>query len=204
MVNKKSFIGVLGAILIIAVFGSIVSAGIGISWSQETSLVPEKTKTCLTYKIYNPWPEDSYVQVGLSDSLMEIADKMEADVTFIPKETSSSEAIPVEFCFKTPRVYEEDCALFNSLICKQECGEEMKIYSGEFEVMEAGTPDEISGAGGSTTSVSAAAPLKVKVQCLSHSRDYSFVYLVIAIVAGILLAINLRKGKSINKKRKRK
>ena len=116
MVNKKSFIGVLGAILIIAVFGSIVSAGIGISWSQETSLVPEKTKTCLTYKIYNPWPEDSYVQVGLSDSLMEIADKMEADVTFIPKETSSSEAIPVEFCFKTPRVYEEDCALFNSLI----------------------------------------------------------------------------------------
>ncbi len=204
MENKKIFgVGGIGILLLVIFFSSVVSAGVGLSWSKETSLVPENTKTCLTYKVYNPWPEDSYVEVGLSEELMEIANKMEADIEFIPKETSSSEAIPVEFCFKTPKIYEKDCALFGSLICKQDCLEDMKIYAGEVEVMEAGTPDEIIGSGGSATSMSVSAPLKVKVQCLAHARNYSFVYLVVAIIAAVLLAINLRK-KNFGKKKKRK
>ena len=65
---KLLLIFLLGFILIFP----MVSAGVGISWDKESALVQENTKTCLTYKIYNPWPEDSYVKIELSNSLLEI------------------------------------------------------------------------------------------------------------------------------------
>lgn len=195
--SLKIFSIVFALILIILPF---VSAGVGISWDKETSLVPENTKTCLTYKVYNPWPEDSTVQIELSDELMEIVTYIESESKFVPKETSSKEAIPVEFCFKTPRVYEQDCLLFNKLICKQDCLDEMKIYSGDVEVIDIGNQDVSGGSGGSATAVSVSAPLKIKVQCLVHKRNYSLIYILIAIIAGILLVINLLKKKKNKKK----
>jgi len=179
-----------------------VSAGVGISWAKETSLIPENTKTCLTYKVYNPWPEDSTVQIELSDELMEIVNYIESESKFVPKETSSKEAIPVEFCFKTPRVYEQDCALFNKFLCKQDCLEEMKIYSGDVEVIDIGNQDVSGGSGGSATAVSVSAPLRIKVQCMAHSRNYSLIYILVAIIAGILLIVNLLKKKKNEKKKK--
>ena len=203
MVNKKViknlrvFFLAFALILIILPFAS---AGVGISWDKETSLVPENTKTCLTYKVYNPWPEDSTVQIELSDNLMEIVNYIESESKFVPKETSSKEAIPVEFCFKTPRVYEQDCLLFNTFICKQDCLDEMKIYSGDVEVIDIGNLDVSGGSGGSATAVSVSAPLKIKVQCMAHKRNYSLIYILIAVIAGILLAINLLKKKKDKKK----
>lgn len=179
----------------------IVSAGVGISWNKESSLVPENTKTCMTYKVYNPWPEDSYVKIRLSDELMQIVSYVESEEKFVPEHTSSAEAIPIEFCFKTPRVYTKDCLLFNKLICKQECTEPQKVYEGEVEVIQAESKELLkSGAGGSATALSVSAPLRIKVQCFAHSRNYSFVYLVIVLIAGILLTMNLLKKK--NKKKK--
>ena len=37
---------------------SLVSAGVGISWNQESILIPEEEQTCLPYKVYNPWEDD--------------------------------------------------------------------------------------------------------------------------------------------------
>lgn len=187
-------------ILGFALFSSMVSAGVGLSWNQQSSLVPENTKTCLTYKVYNPWPTDSYIKIQLSDELMEIVSYFDTDVTFVPKETSSSEAIPVEFCFKTPKVYDRDCWIGDSLICEQECTQDMKVYSGEVEVMEASSSDlSDAGAGGSATAMAVSAPLAVKVQCVPHSRNYTLIYLVVLVIAGVLLAINL-----LRKKKKKK
>lgn len=198
-VTKKIFVFSLVLFMILP----LVNAGVGIRWDKESSLVPENTKTCLTYNVYNPWPEDSYVEIRLSEELMEIVSKMSSEVEFVPSGTSSLDAIPVNFCFKTPKVYERDCLLFNSLICKQECQEETKTYSGEVEVLEVGSLEGAGGAGGSATAMSVSAPLRVRVQCVEHKRNYSVVYITVALIAAILLAVNLsRKKKFLSKKKK--
>ena len=133
------------------------------------------------------------------EELMVIANYIESESKFVPKHTPSKEALPVEFCFKTPRVYTKDCLLFNKLMCKQECTEDMKIYEGEVEVIEVGNQNVAGGSGGSATAVSVSAPLRVKVQCVAHSTNYSLIYIIIAIIAAILLAINLLKKKKKKK-----
>jgi len=188
-------------LLLIFLFGFIiifpmVSAGVGISWDKESALVQENTKTCLTYKIYNPWPEDSYVKIELSNSLLDILKSSDSNVEFIPAETSSSEAIPVTFCFKTPTLYEKDCALFNTFFCKQECLVEQVMYSGEVEVLE--VPKELAekgGAGGSATAMSVSAPLRVRVMCVAHGTSYTPIYALVGLIALILLMVNLFRGK---------
>jgi len=181
----------------------MVSAGVGISWDKESALVQENTKTCLTYKIYNPWPEESYVKIELSNSLLEILKSSDSNVEFIPAETSSSEAIPVTFCFKTPTLYEKDCALFDTFFCKQECLGEQIMYSGEVEVLE--VPKEMvekGGAGGSATAMSVSAPLRVRVMCVAHGTSYTPIYVLVGLIVLILLIGNLLRGK--NKKESKK
>jgi len=201
MKNKevKNWNFLLLFVLLIAILLPLCSAGVGISWNKESSLVPENTKTCLTYKVYNPWPDDSYAQVKLSEELMQIISYQESETEFIPHDTSSANAIPVEFCFKTPKIYKENCWLFNELVCKKECKEEMKIYEGEVEIIEADAPEVVEGSGGSATKMSVSAPLRVKVQCVPHARDYSVIYIAVILIAGILLTINLIRRK--NKKK---
>lgn len=189
-------------LLMAMVFVPLVSAGVGISWDKETALIPENTETCLTYGVYNPWPEESYVKIKLSESLDEIVESMDISVEKIPAQTASRDSIPVTFCFQTPIVYEEDCAL-GPFLCKQECNEEMKIFSGEVEVIEVSKDEFFStgGAGGSATTMSISAPLKVKVQCIPHSRNYTLVYIIVGLASIIALAIRLtRKKKKLEKK----
>jgi hypothetical protein len=186
----------------------LVSAGVGISWDKESSLVPEKTKTCLTYKVYNPFSEDTYAKIELSEELQEIISFQEAEIQYIPSGTSSVEAIPVTFCFKTPYIYERDCWIGNSLICKQDCNEEMKDYSGEVQVIESSEQEFKGGsAGGSQTTMSVSAPLKIRVQCIQHSRNYSLIYIVVALIAGVLLTLNIlkqKKNKGLDKNKGKK
>lgn len=189
--------------LLLMVILPFVYAGVGISWDKESSLIPEKTETCLTYKIYNPWPKDSYVKIQLSDSLQEIVESADAEFKLIPKETSSLEAMPVTFCFKTPNVYPQDC-LVGNFLCKQECGEDMKVYEGEVEVIEVSEKEALTGgSGGSTTTMSVSAPLRVKVQCVAHGRDYSLVYIIIAIIAAGLIGWDVYRIKKKKKGKKK-
>jgi len=180
--------------LFVILFFSLASAGVGIRWDRESALVPENTKTCLTYGVYNPWAEDTYVQIVLSESLRGILSSSDADLAFVPKDTSSSETIPVTFCFKTPSVYEKDCLIGDFALCKQDCSEPMKIYEGEVQVVETDVKQVKSGgSGGSSTQMSVSAPLRVKVQCVAHKRNYSLVYITVALIAGIILAWRLLK-----------
>jgi hypothetical protein len=204
-VMKKNMKYLLLAISLVFML-SFVSAGVGISWDKESALIPEKTKTCLTYKVYNPWDKDVYAKIELSDALQEIVSSYENEVKFIPKETSSAMAIPVNFCFKTSKIYKRNCWIGNRFICKQECTEDMKVYSGEVEVIEISEAAfEASGAGGSATQMSISAPLKIRVQCIAHDRDYSLIYIVIALISGGLLFWNVkRKKKDLVKGKKNK
>lgn len=188
----KKYISLVMALFLIA---PIVSAGgVGIKWSQESTLVPEKTKTCLTYNLYNPFEGDAYAQIKLSDELMGIVSSWESDTQFIPEFTSSDDAIPVTFCFKTPVVYEKDCLIGDSLLCKQECNEGMKSFSGEVEVISVSNEAQLEQ-GGSATQLSASAPLNVRVRCIEHSRNYSPIYLLVAAIALVLLIISFYKSK---------
>ncbi len=186
------------SILIISLI-PFISAGAGLKWSEETALIPENSNVCLTYGVYNPWPKDSYVKIQLSDSLKEIITSSSGEVDLIPGYTYSNSSIPVNFCFKTPSVYKEDCLLFNSLICSQTCNETMKLYSGQVEVLESSSSKlDNSGSGGSSTAMSVSAPLTVKVKCVPHSRNYSIVYFAVGIIAlaFLLWKIYKRKKKS--------
>jgi len=193
---KKGVINLfLLSVLVFSLF-PLASAGVGVSWNQETALIPEKSDICLTYGIYNPWPTDSYVKVKLSDSLQEIVESSEVKVDSIPKYTYSNSSIPVKFCFKTPVVYKEDCLLFDKFLCEQKCLEEMKVYSGEVEVLEVNEDVfKTGGSGGSSTSMSVSAPLRVKVRCLAHSRSYGLIYITVGIIALLILLWKIYKRK---------
>jgi hypothetical protein len=188
-------------ILAILVALPFVSAGVGIKWDKESSFVPENTRVCMTYQIYNPWPQDSYAQIQLTGDIEKIIASVNSEIQFIPHDTSSANAIPVQFCFKTPKIYQEDCALFSKLICKQDCKEEMKMFEGDVNVVEVPGPSESEGGvGGSATKMSVSAPIRVRVACEPHSRNYSVVYIVVGAIALVLLLVHL----AIRKNRKKK
>ncbi len=204
---KKSVIPLAVLFVLVLSVVPIVSAGVGLKWSQETALVPEHSNVCLTYGVYNPWPTTSYIKIQLSDSLKNITTSTTSNqVDKIPAYTYSNSTIPVKFCFETPTVYKENCLLFGALLCSQNCSQPMKEYSGQVEVHEVSSSNLSSGgSGGSATAMSVSAPLKVKVQCIAHGTDYSIVYLVVGIIALIILLWKIskrkKKGSKVNKKK---
>ena len=177
-------------IFFIVVLMSFVSAGVGIKWNQETILANEGKKECINYYVYNPWPEQTTVTIDLSDELKNILESQESEIKTVPENTPSTGAIPIEFCFVVPQVYVKDC-LISNLICRQDCKESQKEYSGEVIVKSVPSQTTISGSGGSTTQMSVSAPLKVKVACIAYERDFTLVYAVIAVIAAIVVAIIL-------------
>lgn len=208
-IKRGVFLG--GFLLISILMLSFISAGVGLKWSQESVIAIEHKKACITYYVYNPWDSDTYVQIELSDEMQNIVASYESEKKLIPAHTSSGEALPIEFCFKTPYIYERDCWIGNFLFCKQECNEEMEIYSGDIEAVEISEANfKSSGAGGSATQMSVSAPIKVGVQCVAHDRNLSLIYIVVALIAGTLLTLNIlkrrkskRKSKSIKSKKKK-
>ena len=197
--------GVISLVLVLMLMAPLVSAGVGLKTSQESALVPEKTKTCLTYSVYNPFDTDSYMQIKLSEELDDVILSSEAETKFVPAKTYDKDALPIEFCFKTPRVYERDC-LVGDFICEQTCTESMKTYEGEVEVIELSEESAKigGGAGGSATQMSLSSPLRIRVQCTPSDRNYGLVYGLIALIAGILLWINLAQKKKSKKSKKSK
>lgn len=194
---------VISFILILMMIAPLASAGI--LWNEESKLVPENTKTCLTYSVYNPFDSDAYYQVKLIGELADIIVSSESETKFVPAGTFHDDALPIEFCFKTPRVYEQDC-LVGGFICKQTCEEPMKVYEGQVEVIKLSEEETKigEGSGGSTTQISEVAPSRVRVQCTPSDRNYGSVYALIALIAGILLWINIVNTKKPKKKTKKK
>jgi preprotein translocase subunit SecG len=193
---KEVKMKVIFAIVIVILLAPLISAGVGIKWDRESVLVNEEEETCLTYSVYNPWPDDSYVTIEVSEQLEAILIEQEAETKFIPANTASTEAIPVEFCFKIPEVYEDDCWL--GVMCKQECLEEQKVYDGEVLVKSV-QPDTGGAAGsGSATAMSVSAPLKIKINCNPSSRNLTLIYVIVAVISFIviiLLYLKYRKSK---------
>jgi len=189
-------------VLVVFMLG-FVSAGVGIKWEQESFVVNEGEKTCLSYSVYNPWPQDTSVQIELPEDLKGILTSQEAETKLVPANTASSSAIPVKFCFKIPETYAKEC-LIGGFLCKQDCSEPQKVYEGEVSVKSVPGDTTISGSGGSTTAMSVSAPLKLKIKCDAHSTDFSLVWIVLVIIAliGIIIII-YRKYRTPEKERKK-
>ncbi len=189
----------------IVLFSSLVSAGLGIKYSEQSVMVKEGETACLTYGVYNPWDDQTYATIGLSDNLKEILTVQDVESKVLPAQTSSDEAIPIKFCFKVPRVYSRDCSV-GSFICEQTCEEPQVEYSGEVVVSSIPAPTQITGAGGSATKYAVGAPLTVRVSCTPHGRDYTLVYVLLALISALVIAGVLfkkyRKPKSVRDKEK--
>jgi len=201
---KKEVTVFAGVILALALMQA-ASAGVGIKWDQESFLVNEGARVCLTYGVYNPWPDASNVQIVLPDNLKTLLISQEAETKLIPANTPSSAAIPVEFCFKVPQIYAKNC-LIGGFLCSQECKEEQKVYEGQVSVVSVPGSEDIIGSGGSATQASVAAPLRLKIVCNPHSTDFSLLYMVLGVVAVIGIVIILfrkyRKPEAERKKEK--
>jgi len=184
------------SVMIVSMY--VVSAGVGLKWDREALVVDEGERTCFTYNVYNPWPDESFVEIEVSEELESVITYQESETKFIPAHTSSDKAIPVEFCFDVPFVYEnqKDC-LIGNFVCKQECEGEQKIYDGDVIVTEVPSPAGEGGVGGSAASAAVSAPLTIKVRCDSQARNYTPVYLLTALIVIIIILIFL-----INKYRK--
>ena len=214
MINKKMRGGtkiILGIFLAFALFLiPVVSAqsGVGLAWNKESALVAQNTKTCLTYNVYNPYPNSTYAKIVLSQDMQNILTSSSSQARLIPGNTPSSAGVPVKLCFKTPKVYPKDCWIGNSLICKQTCNGTMKTYSGDVEAVQVSAAEfKSGGSGGSRTQMSVSAPIRVRVQCVPHGRNFTLIYVLILVIASILLALNIRKhrsSKGVNKKESKK
>lgn len=194
---------------------SLISAagGVGIKYSQQSAKIPEGAKTCMTYSVYNPWEDDTYVKIKVSEGLQEILTLQETEAVKIPAHTSSSEAIPVEFCFEVPKVYDreyqmEGVPILGRAISKLDCPSDTFTYSGEVLVQSVASPFSVSGSGGSATQMVVGAPLNVRVECMAYNWDYTFVYIVVAFlsagVVGLILFRRYRKPKAQRIKEKMK
>lgn len=197
---------ILPSIVLLLLMTSLVSAGVGLRWEEQSRQIYAGERTCMTYSVYNPFDSDEYVAISVSEELETVLDLQELEGTLIPAQTSSSEAVPVEFCFTTPEdVYPRDCWVgsgedgsFN-LFCKTLCeGQEQKAFEGEVVVSSVPAPQEVSGAGGSATAMAVSAPLNLRVQCRESPRNLMPIYLVLVVVAlvGLYVTVHNRKPKA--------
>ncbi len=194
-------------VLLVVLFQiSFVFAGVGIKWDKESALINENDRTCLTYYVYNPWNEDTTVKVELSDEtgdLNSIVTEQESETKLVPANTSSKDALPIEFCFSAPEIYERDC-LVGGLMCELVCEGDQREYVGEVVVKSVPEQTEIGGAGGSTTTMSVSAPLKIKVRCNPYERNYTVFYALIAVLCLIVITLLIyRKYKGPKSRRKK-
>jgi len=156
-------------------------AGVGIVYSTTRQAVNEETTSCVPYGIYNPWEQDATVILTASEEFSEFNPRSEE--TFVVAATSSKDALAVDLCFRIPEVYEEQC-WFWRFGCEQTCNGEDIIYSGNVLASE---QKALGGAGtGSSTIVSASAPLEIRIRCKEHARSWES---LVALIGAVIIAI---------------
>jgi hypothetical protein len=167
-------------VLLAVMLSSFVSAGVGIKWDRETALIAEGKEACITYGVYNPWPETTYVEITVTEPLLEVLEIQDTETVEVPQDTASSDAIPIEFCFEAPkRIYSKDCWVGNFFVCEKQCLEEKVVYEGDVVVSSVPNP----AGGGSSAVMAVSAPLRVRVDCLPFERDYTMLYALIAVIS---------------------
>jgi hypothetical protein len=196
--KNRSILIVISMIALMLAPMALARKGVGVVWDTETEIVVEGSTHCVQYGIYNPWDEDVTALLSVSDELKDIIIKEESESKLITGETMHDMAVPIEFCFDIAKVYEEDC-LIGGLICEQTCGEEQVIYEGKIVAMEGSTGGG-GGAAGSATALGVSVPLKLKVRCFQHARDWTIVYVTVLIVALLIVGYMLYKRKPKKKK----
>jgi hypothetical protein len=186
---------VLSTFVLSVVCSAVSADAVGILWVTEKEMVNEMSPHCIEYGVYNPSSNDAKVKLTVSDSLKPVVQGEHSIVETILAGTRHENAVKLKLCFQVPKVYEADC-LAGDFLCEQDCSQEEVSYTGgvmAVEVNEAGT----SGTGSKTT-VGASVPLTLRVRCQPYQRDWSPVYLGVAVIAGVAIA-----GRVYTKKKKR-
>ena len=198
--NKIISIAVLVLMVVLILpQATLARKGVGVVWDTETEIVREGSTHCVQYGIYNPWDEDVYAILSVSEDLKNIITNEESEIKLIKAGTLHENAIPIEFCFDIAKIYKENCLIGNS-ICEQKCEETEVVYEGKIVAME--QPSGSSGGTvGSATSLGVSIPLKLKVKCNSHPTDWTLAYVAIIIVILLLMGLSLRNKKKHKKKK---
>ena len=184
----KKFISLIFLIFFFSI--AFASAGVGIKKYQESLLVNEGEEGCVVVGAYNPFSTDTNVVVKVSEPLQEVLSLQEADTKLLPAGTSSDKALEMRFCFEVPTVYQRDC-IVGSFVCALSCDEPQKVYEGEIYLQTLPLETAAGGVGGSTTSMSVSQDMKVRVACNPHPRDYTLVYVLIALISALVIGIAL-------------
>jgi len=167
--------------------------GVGIIWSTEKEMVNENSPICIEYGVYNPWDEDVNVTLTVAGELREVVTQEHSDVKFVPAGTTHDKAIPLKLCFTVPKVYEDDC-IINGFLCEQTCEQQEVTFTGDVVAMEVKEQGPNSGMGSSTT-LGVSVPLTLRVRCNPYPRDWTPVYLGVAIAAAAGIAVIYRRRK---------
>lgn len=183
---------VLMAFSVVALSLASQASAVGIVWSTERDMVNELSPHCIEYGVYNPSGEDALVQLSVSDSLKSVVQGASSRTESVAAGTKHDQAVSVNLCFQVPRVYDADC-LAGDFLCEQACTQDEVSYSGEVMALE--VRDAQGGGTGSQTTVGASVPLTLRVKCNPYGRDWSPVYLGIAViaVAGITIRMYMKK-----------
>jgi len=167
----------LGLLVVLLAPQASAMKGVGIVYGTVISEVEEGQTKCFDYGVYNPWDEDVKLQLTTSGEIAELNPYSEN--IDVPGGTTHDIAKQLQICFDVPRVYSMTCPA------------EPKTFKGKIIATEY-YPAGVAGTG-STTSISAAAPLELVVQCDPEKGvQFNTQYFLIGVVlASILVAVYL-------------
>ncbi len=187
-------------VLMLLILSPLVEArkGVGIKWTLNSVVVKEGEELCVDYGIYNPWEDDVTMKLTVGSELKTVTAESVSEPKFVKAGTSSSNAIPVNLCFKTTdAVYEKSC-LLGSFLCAKSCSGSEKVYEGEVVASEVKN-ESSQGAFGSSTNIGVSTRLQVKVLCEPYSRDWTVAFGVILVI-GILCVVYALRRRTMSKK----
>ena len=135
---KKTNILIILLLIILVIASINVSArkGVGIVWTTEAEIVEEGIKHCIPYGIYNPWDEDVNAYLDITGGLEEIIVEQEVSPRLIKANTMHDQAVPINFCFATKKIYEDNC--FLGMLCEQKCDKEQTEFFGDLPLAAVG------------------------------------------------------------------
>ncbi|MBT4114530.1 hypothetical protein HOD83_00070 [Candidatus Woesearchaeota archaeon] len=168
-------ISLILALLVLMTPQASAMKGVGIVYGTVISNVDEGETACFDYGVYNPWDQDVKIILTVSGDLAEL--NAFSENVDVPAGTTHDKAKSVEICFDVPKVYSYTCPDTPIVLSG-------KVIATEYY------PAGVSGTG-STTSVSAAAPLEMRVRCdadkgVQFTTQYFFIGAGIAILLAAL------------------
>ncbi len=206
----KKILSIFIAIFLVTIaFSSFTEArkGVGLKILSVGEIVNEGEEVCVQYGLYNPWDEDVYASLKVSNELADVVSNIEAENKLIPGYTSSAEAIPTKLCFEVGEIYEKDCLIGDNYLCEKRCPTNLETYNGEVTLVQV-KDDSMEGMG-SATALGITSGLRLRVMCNGYKRDWTPVYIIVIVAILVILAILLYIRYSVpetpkNRKKSRK